>query len=420
MRLVEAEDLDLAAYIRPGDTVMWSQACGEPQTLTESLVAQRAGLGRIKIFVGVCFTDTLKPEYSDHFDFLGYGAIGTSRNLSRGGRLDIIPAHLSKIPEYLRDGQIPSDVVLIQVSGPNRDGLYSPGATNDYIRVAMERARVVIAEINRQAPWTEADALISEADIHIGVHTDRPLAALRPAGIGDVERRIALHVGEFVPDRAVLQMGIGGIPEAVMALLEDRKDLGIHSGMIGDSVVDLMRSGAVTNAYKAIDRGRTVTGLLIGTDKLFRFAHENPAILMTGNDYTHGAATLARFERFISINSALEVDLTGQVNAEAIGHTYLGAVGGQVDYVRAAAASPGGRSIIALQSTSASGSKVVPRLSGPVTTARSDVDLIVTEWGAADLRGRSLRQRAAALISIADPVHREALEREAAAQGIGF
>ncbi|RYZ04631.1 MAG: hypothetical protein EOO24_12915, partial [Comamonadaceae bacterium] len=222
------------------------------------------------------------------------------------------------------------------------------------------------------------------------------------------------HLSDLIPDRSTLQMGIGGVPEAVFAMLTDRRELGIHSGMIGDSAMDLIEAGAVTNTHKGLDDGLTVTGAIFGTQRLYRFVHQNPALRLMPTSHTHAAATLSRVKRLVSINSALEVDLTGQVNAEAIGRDHIGAVGGQVDFVRGAAMSEGGVSIIALPATGKGGaSRIVADLSGPVTTARSDVDVIATEHGIARLRGLSIGQRVRALAAIAAPEHRDGLLAQA-------
>ncbi|MGE0702290.1 MAG: acetyl-CoA hydrolase/transferase family protein, partial [Hyphomicrobiaceae bacterium] len=234
----------------------------------------------------------------------------------------------------------------------------------------------------------------------------------------DVERAIARHAVELIPDRATIQTGIGALPDAILEGLRGHRDLGIHAGTISDGVMDLMQCGAVTNAAKEIDTGVTVTGNLIGTEALFRFVDGNPSVKFAGPAYTHSQQVLGRLSRLISINAALEVDLTGQVNSEAIGEDYVGTVGGQVDYVRAAVRSAGGRSIIALPSTTPGGraSRIVARLGGPVTTPRSDVDVVITEWGRAELRNLTLRERARAMIAIAHPAFRESLAE--AARGI--
>jgi acyl-CoA hydrolase len=242
-----------------------------------------------------------------------------------------------------------------------------------------------------------------------------PLEVAAPT-LGDAERRVGEHVAERVPDGAVLQLGIGSIPEAVCGALGGKRDLGVHSGMITDGVAELMEAGVITNRRKPIDPGETVTGVLLGGRRLLQFAHRNPAVQMRPATYTHGAAVLARLERLVSINTAVEVDLTGQVNAEVAGGFHLGAVGGAVDYVRGAVASAGGTAIIALPATARGGSisRIVGRLGGGVTsTARSDTDLVVTEYGVAELRGRSLRERACSLIRIAHPDFRAGLEEAA-------
>lgn len=417
MQHVDVGAIDLRGLVRPGDTVTFGQGTAEPQTLTEALAAQRAGLGRFRVFLGSAFTETFSPEHRDHIDFLGVGGIGTNRRLTRAGCLDVIPCHVSSIPSLIRSGRIPCDVLMVQVSPPNEDGEYSPALANDYIGAALEKARVVIAEVNRRVPQASCMRPLRADDIDVLVESDRPLIQLPAAKVGELERRVAAHVDPYIPERATLQVGIGAIPEAIMALLTARRDLGVHSGMIGDSVADLMEAGVITNVAKGIDPGVSVTGVLFGTDRLYRYAHRNPAIRVCPIDYTHGADTLARLQRLVSINSALEVDLTGQVNAEGIGGDYVGAVGGQVDFVRAAARSEGGVSIIALPSTAKGGevSRIVARLSGPVTTARSDADVIATEHGAVRLRGLALRERVKAMASIADPRHREALLAAAAA-----
>ncbi|HEX2059974.1 MAG TPA: acetyl-CoA hydrolase/transferase C-terminal domain-containing protein [Thermoanaerobaculia bacterium] len=411
MERVEVGAIDLRALVRPGDTVTFGQGTAEPQTLTEALVAQRAGIGRFRVFLGSAFTDTFLPDHHDLIDFLGVGAIGTNRRLTRARCLEVIPCHVSHIPGLIRDGTISVDVLMVQVSPPNERGEYSPALANDYMRLAAEKARIVIAEVNARVPQTSCTAPFTADDFDVVVETDRPLIQLPAAKVGELERQVAAHVDKYIPDRATLQVGIGAIPEAIMALLTQRRDLGIHSGMIGDSVASLMEAGVITNAHKGIDAGVSVTGVLFGTDRLYRYAHRNAAIRVCPIDYTHGPDTLGKLRRLVSINSALEVDLTGQVNGEGLGADYIGAVGGQVDFVRAAARCEDGVSIIALPSTAKGGevTRIVPRLSGPVTTPRSDVDVIATEHGAVRLHGLPLGERVKAMVSIAAPQHRDAL-----------
>ena len=245
MERVEVGAIDLARLIRPGETVTFGQGTAEPQTLTEALVAQRAGIGRFRVFLGSAFTETFSPEHRDHIDFLGVGGIGTNRRLTRAGCLDVIPCHASYIPGLIRDGTIPVDVLMVQVSPPNEKGEYGPALANDFMRAAAEKARLVIAEVNARVPQAPCMEPLTAADIDLLVQTDRPLIQLPAAKVGDLERQVAAHVDTYIPDRATLQVGIGAIPEAIMALLTQRRDLGVRSGMIGDSVADLMEAGVI-------------------------------------------------------------------------------------------------------------------------------------------------------------------------------
>lgn len=407
------EQLDLSAYIRPGDGILFGQGTGEPLGLTRKLVEQRARYSGAGVFFGAGFSKTFAPEHADHLRFKGTGGIGSLRKLASAGVLEPIPCHISSVEGLLRDGILRSDVVLLLVSPPNERGEHSFGLVNDFVRAAMRQARVIIAEVSPHVPWTYCDQPLLASEITVMVKSDTRPLELPTAAFGDLERKIASHLEPYINDRATLQVGIGAVPEAILAMLGNRRDLGIHSGMIGDSVIDLIEKGVITNACKGIDPGVSVTGVLFGTQRLYRFADRNPLVKLCPTSYTHHSTTLSQLQRLVSINSALEVDLTGQVNAEAIGTEHIGAVGGQVDFVRASALT-GGRSIIAFASTGRNGeSKVVAKLSGPVTTARSDVDLIVTEYGVAQLRGRTLREHARAMIAIAAPEHRDALRQQA-------
>jgi acetyl-CoA hydrolase len=272
-------------------------------------------------------------------------------------------------------------------------------------------------------PWTHSDRLLRESEIALAVRTSRSPARLPYGPPGEIECRIARHAAAFVPDGAILETGLGSLPDAVLEALADRRDLGMHTGALGDGAVDLARRGVLTNATKPFDAGTTVAGALFGGPKLFDFARENPALRLASVEHTHDPRMLMRFERFVAINSAVEVDLTGQVNAEVAGGSYVGAVGGALDFIRAANQSPGGVSLIVLPSSTGSGaapkaSRIVARLSGPVATPRSEAGVFVTEWGAADLRGLTLRERAARMIGIAHPALRETIEREARELGL--
>lgn len=411
-----ANDLDLTRFVHKGDTVFWSQGTAEPLALSTVLVNQRAAIGRIELFIGPSYSNTLQPEHADYFSLRSYCAIGNNQRLAQAGVLDILPCHYSQLPGLIAKGSIKCDVALLHLSAANEAGEFSFGVTNDYLLDAARRARVVIAEINDQLPWTFGAEKLQDLRIDFLVRTSRPAIELPPAEIGDTERSIAAIATSYIGNEAVLETGIGAIPDAILASLTDRRNLGIHSGMIGDSVVGLVEAGAVTNAMKTFDRGISVAGLLFGSSRLYRFADRNPGLRLCPASHTHNGAVLGQIDNFVAINSAIEVDLGGQVNAEVLGENYYGAVGGQGDFVRGANMARGGRSIIALPSTAKKDtvSRVVSLLSaGVVTTPRSDADLVITEWGAAELRGCSLRERARRMIAIAHPAHRERLEKEA-------
>ncbi|MEM9254695.1 MAG: acetyl-CoA hydrolase/transferase C-terminal domain-containing protein [Pseudomonadota bacterium] len=418
MRTIKARNLDLSALVQPGDSVVVGQGCGEPTTLTELLAQQCSALDGVSVFLGMTLSNHFTVEVTKHLHLMSYGAVGVTRALAGAGKLSILPCHMSQLVSFLTSGGIACDVALIQVSGPDAMGQYSLGLSSDYTYAAAMAARVVIAELNPQVPVTRCAQYLSEKDIDVLVEATRSPLELPPANIGLVERSICHHAQTYIEDGATLQMGVGAVPEAMLASLGDRRGLGVHSGMLGDSMLDLIESGAVDNANKGRDDGINVCCTVLGTKRLFDFVNDNAAVRMHPLSYTHNFEVLASLSRFVSINSAIEVDLTGQINAEVAAGQYVGAIGGQVDYVRAAAASEGGCSIIALPSVAAGGrvSRVVSNLSGPVTTARSDVDVVITEHGAAELKGKTLMQRVQAMLDIADPAFRDQLEE--ASRGI--
>lgn len=406
--------IDLANLLKPGDAVVFGQACGEPTTLVEALIAQGAAIPGLRAFISSSFSGLFTPESAASFRLSSMGAIGVLRSMTKAHALDVIPVHVSQVGPLITAGVIPCDVAMIQVSPADAGGNHSCGLISDYVRAAVSKARLVIAEVNEAVPFTFGET-IHASEIDIAVPVARLPVEVAPAKIGASDEVIARHCAEFIGHGSVIQTGIGAVPDAVLRLLHDRRDLGVHSGMLGDGLVDLIEAGVVTNARKEIDAGVTINGALIGTRRLYDFCNRNPAIRMTPTSYTHDAAVLGRLKRLVTLNSALEVDLTGQVNAEGSGGGYMGGTGGQVDFVRAGARSPGGASLMVLAATAKGGtlSKIVPALSGPVTTARSEVDVVVTEFGAAELKGQSLATRARRLTGIAHPDFREGLEREA-------
>ena len=409
-----AADLDLARYLKPGDRIVMGQACGEPSVLLAALIAQGCDIGGLSVFIATSFSGVFTPETADSFALSSMGAIGALRPMTKANRLAVIPCHVSQVGPLIEAGIIACDVAMIQVSLADDQGNHSCGLTSDHIRAAIKSARLVIAEVNSAVPYTFGEK-VHGSEIDVAVLTDRPPVEVAAGKISDADAAIARHCAEFIGDGSVIQTGVGAVPDAILRLLGDRKDLGVHSGMLGDGLADLVESGVVTNARKEIDAGVSISGALIGTRRLYDFVHRNLAIRMCATAYTHDAAVLAQLSRLVTVNSALEVDLTGQVNAEASGNAYLGGTGGQVDFVRAGARSPGGHAIIALSATAKGGSlsKIVPALSGPVTTARTEVDVIVTEFGSAELKGRSLAARAKAMVGIAHPDFRAELDRTA-------
>jgi acyl-CoA hydrolase len=409
---VLAAALDFTGLIRAGDVVVCGQATAEPRTLTEALVAQQRRLPPFTMLVGPLFSDTFTPAKAEGMSFASYGVIGNARALAKAGQLDVIPSNYSAFCADFAAGRRRADVVLVQLAEDGR-GRLSASLSNDYVIDAARHARVVIAEINPHAPWTHGADWPAEIKLHLRAIATRPPLELSSVAPDDASRRIAAHAAGLIADGSTLQFGVGRIPDAILASLSHARGLGIHSGLINDAVVDLIECGAVTNAGKGLDAGVTVTNQLIGTQRLYRFADGNPAVMLRPASYTHNQEVLRRINRLVAINAALEVGLDGSINSETLNGVAVGAIGGQLDFVRGANASPGGRAIIALPSTAPQGaSRIVPRVE-TVTTPRADVDAIVTEWGVAELRGCGLRERARRMIAIAAPEHREALTRSA-------
>lgn len=410
-RQVDAARLEIARYVRPGDLVTWGQCGAEPCTLTAALAAQRASVGgRFGVFLGAMWSDSLSVAHTDVIDFRSYTGSGRNRKLHDAGLLDIVPVHYSQLQNVLKP-----DVLLLQVAPADEHGHYSLSIAHEYLVPLIDSARVVIAEVNAAAPWTYGARTLRDTDFDALIHSDRAPLELERAEPGEIETRIAAHTAALIDDGMTLQFGMGALPEAILAALGARRDLGVHSGTIGDAVADLSERGVITNARKTVDRGITVAGVMMAGKRMYRFAHRNPAVQFRPTSYTHDIDLLGRIDGFVAINSAIEVDLTGQVNAESAAGHYLGGVGGSIDFMRGAARSKGGVAIVALPSRTRNhgSSRIVARLSGPVTTPRSDAGVIVTEHGVADLRGLTLKQRTRRMLDIAPPALRETLEAEA-------
>ncbi|HEY2195135.1 MAG TPA: acetyl-CoA hydrolase/transferase C-terminal domain-containing protein [Actinomycetospora sp.] len=401
--------LDLSAHIAPGDGVWWSQAGAEATPLVDALLDQLPAIGPVRAFCGLTFNRRLR-EPPPELSLSSYGAMGELRAASRAGRLDVVPAHYSVLPRLFAERRLPGDVGLVQVSPPGPDGRCSLGIGVDYAGDAVVHSRTLIAEVNHRMPVTTGTDGIPFERFAAVVETDRPLPAAPDRAPDAVDEAIAAHVAELVADGDTIQLGVGALPAAILEGLAGHRDLGVHSGMITDGVLRLVEKGVVTGARKEIDPGLVVTGAAIGSDELYQGVPHLPVAFRPAS-YTHAPAVLARLSRLVAINSALEVDLTGQVGAEVARGRYLGGVGGQADF-SGAAARTGACSIIALRSTAGTDSTIVATLRGAtVTTARADVDAVVTEHGIAWLRGCPLSERGVRLAAIAAPDHRDALLR---------
>ena len=400
---VAAADLDLRRFIRPGDGVVWSQGAGQPLALIRALMAQSERVGPVQAFCGLVLGDDLAAADPDRIRLRSYGVLGAPPQLP----IEVVPCHLSAVPALVRAGRIRADVVFVQVSPADPDGFHSLGVTVDYLPDALHTARVVLAEVNRRCPVTSGPVRLHRSRLSAIVHTDRPLPAHDRPQPGEAEHRIAALAAGLVPDGATLQLGIGGFASAVGAALAGHRDIRIHTGLLGDWLLDLAEGGVLASGDGPVAVGCTA----VGTNQLYRFLDHNPHVELRPVTYTHDPARLARIRGLVAVNAALEVDLTGQVNAEAVDGRYVGAVGGQADFMRGAAASPGGLAVVALPSTTrrSTRSRIVTRLSGPVTSSRADVDVVITEHGIADLRGRSLPERVEAMLTVADPAFREDL-----------
>jgi acyl-CoA hydrolase len=408
---VAPEALDFTRLIRAGETVGWAEATAEPVFLIRLLDAQAARCGPFRVYFPLTFSTTLGVSHPQ-VTVTALGGASAGRRFFASGAGNVIPANISDVPGLIASGRLAIDVVLLRVSGPDKNGRYNAGLGIEHLDAAIARARLVVAQLNSELPWTEGDTMVEAEAIDLLVAAAEPPLELPTRPLSPVDRAVAEHVARLIPDRATIEFGLGAIPEAVTRAPGGKRGLGVHSGAIGDGIAALMGAGVVDNKHKEIDAGVTVGTMLMGTRQLYRFADRNPAIRLRATSYTHDAVMLGNFRRFVAINGALEVDLTGQVNAETAGGRHIGAVGGQMDFVRAANRSLEGRSIIALQSTNRdrSRSRIVARLAdGVVTTPRAEADVIVTEHGIAELRGRTLEERARALIQVADPAFRAEL-----------
>ena len=417
MRVVTSAEA--VAGVRSGDQIFVHGGAATPSVLLAALTARAAELRD----VGITHLHIEGPaphlaaEMAGSFRHRALFIGANAREAVNSGRADYVPIFLSDIPHLLTSGAFPLDVALINVSPPDAHGYCSLGTSVDAALSAVHSATTVVAQLNRAMPRTLGDSFVHVDEIDLAVEVDAPPHEHALPAIGDLERRIGEYVAELVPDGATLQMGIGSIPAAVALALRNKRDLGIHTELFTDPVLDLVEAGAVTGAAKEINRGKIVSAFVMGSQRLYDFLHDNPMIEMRPVDYTNDTAVIRRFRRMTAINSALSIDLTGQVSADSIGTRFSSGVGGQMDFMRGAALAPEGRAIIALPATAAGGtvSRIAAVLApgAGVVTTRAHVRTVVTEYGIAELFGRSVRERARSLIAIAHPDYRDELEREA-------
>ncbi len=402
--------------VRSGDRVWIQSGCGTPSTLVNALVARASGLRNVEIvhMKTLGDADYTKPEYEGIFRHRALFVGDNVREAVIAGRADYTPIFLSDIEGLFSSGDLPLDVVLMQVSPPDDHGFVTLGTTIDCTLNAVRFARTVIAEVNERMPRTHGETAVHISHITAIVETSRPVLELHPEQFTAMHRRVAENVASLIPDGATLQTGIGGIPDAVLACLGDKRDLGIHSELVGDGVIDLMESGIINGERKSLHRGKAVIAFILGSQRLIDYIRDNQAFEFRPISYTNDPYVVAQNDKMVAINAALQVDLTGQVCSDSLGIKPYSGFGGQVDFIRGASRSKGGVPIIALLSTARHGtvSRITPMLEpgAGVVTSRADVHYVVTEHGIAYLHGKTLRERAEALIAIAEPSFRDELE----------
>jgi acyl-CoA hydrolase len=404
----------LVSYIRPGQRIFVHGAAATPEKVLIALAQDHKRLAGCEIMH--LHTHGTAP-YVEHKEFRVTNLF-VGENLRKKldyDRVDYLPCFLSEVPLLFRRGIRPPDVAIVQVSPPDKKGFCSLGTSVDVTRAAVDTAKIVLAHVNPKVPRTHGDGQIPLSRFTAVWNSEESLLGVKPLGSNAIETQIAKGVASLIEDGSTLQMGIGGIPECVLASLKNHRHLGVHTEMFSDGLIQLIESGAVDNSRKSVHAGKTVTSFVNGSEKLFAFVDDDPSIVFLESDYVNRSANIARNQKVVAINSAVEVDLTGQVVADSIGHRIISGVGGQMDFIRGASLSPGGKAIIAITSRTKSGaSRLVSELhpGAGVVTTRAHVQYIVTEYGIANLYGKTLGERAKELINIAHPDDRERLSKE--------
>lgn len=406
---------EAANKVNPGNRIFLTGNCSSPQAFLRALVDRYETLEAVEVvqLLGMGLKDFITPDMAQHIRINTMFISPNVRKAVNEGLADFTPVMLSQIPRLFRSGRLVLDIAVIQVSPPDDHGYCSYGVEVGVTKSAAESANIVIAEVNPNMPRTLGDSFIHVNHIDWFVEVDYPLPEVHPLLANPTQDRIASHIAPLVPNAATLQMGIGGIPDAVLRQLDGHRNLGVHTELFSDGVMQMIEAGVITNARKSLHSGKVVAGFTIGTQQLYRYIHDNPIFEFHPTEYVNDPFIIAQNERMVSINSAIEVDLTGQVCADSIGTRFYSGVGGQLDFVRGATRSSGGMSFIALPSTAQDDtiSRIVPQLKpgAGVTTTRNDVMFVATEFGAVDLSGRTISERVHALVSIAHPKFRDEL-----------
>ncbi len=414
--------------IHPGNRIFIGTGCGEPQYLVKALITFvkshpkaffDAELLQVWTLGVTPYTD---EKFRDNFRSNSFFIGNNTRDAVNRGFADYTPVFLSQVPALFRKKLVPVDIAMIQTSLPDQHGFMSLGISVDIVKAAAENASLVIAQVNPQMPRVHGDTFINIKEVNFIVPWDEPLLEYCDTVAGDIAQKIGVYVARIVQDGDTIQVGYGSIPNAILGHLRDKKHLGVHTELLTDGIVELMRMGAVDNTRKELNRGKTVAAFCMGSRETYAYLHDNPAIEFRPVNYTNNPTVLARQKSMTAINSALEIDLSGQATAESIGRLFYSGIGGQADFMRGAILSPGGKTILALQSTAENNSisRIVPFLSegAGVTLSRGDIHYVITEYGIAYLHGKNIRERAMDLIAIAHPAFREGLIKQARERGL--
>ncbi len=407
---------EAAAMIKSGQHIALSPVCAEPLTLVQALVQAKDRLEDVTIYtmmpMGEC--EYALPEMEGHFKVKTFSVGPGLMEAVNRGRAEYIPCHLSQIPWFFRERLIEVDVALVQLSPPDSHGYCSLGVSASYTQAMLDNAKTIIAEINEQMPRTLGDALVHLSHVDYVVESTHPLPTIAPPATGAIEKKIAEFTADLIPDGAAVQVGIGNIPDAILQELTVKKNLSVHTGTFSDGVMALVEAGAVEAKTGEPRSARLTTAELIGTAELYKFCDNNPLVALRPIDYTHNISVLSRIRNLVSVTAGIQIDLMGQVNAEMRGETLVNGVGGQLDFLRGASTSFGGKAVIVLPSTAQRGevSRIVAKLPAgvSVTVGRADIDYVITEYGVARLKGKSLAERAGELIALAHPRFREELK----------